>query len=54
MSVEKIFFDESQKLLSHQLLLKISCFRFHFVSALQYLDCYYIEYPVSSKQTHYT
>ena len=49
MSTEKISFNKSRKLLSQQLLFKVSLFRFHFVPALQYLDCCCNEYPV--KQT---
>ena len=38
-----------KKSLSQQPLFEVSLFRFNFVSALYYLDCYYNEYPV--KQT---
>ena len=50
-SIEKMYCYESWKSLSPQLLFEVSLFRFHFVSALQYLDCYLdcSEYPV--KQT---
>ena len=51
MSIEKIYSEGSQKWLSQQLLFEVSLFWFHFVSALQYLDCYYNEYPV--KHTAY-
>ena len=48
-SVEKTYCNESQKSVSQQLLFDVSLFKFHFVSAFQYLDCYYNEYLV--KQT---
>ena len=48
-SIEKIYFNESQKSLSPQFLSDFSLFRFHFVSALQYWGSYCNEYPV--KQT---
>ena len=44
-----MYCNEFWKSLSQQLLLEVSFFRFHFVSALQHLDCFYKEYPV--KQT---
>ena len=47
MSIEKMYYNESRKSLSQQLLFEVSVFRFHFVSALQYLDCYDNEYPVT-------
>ena len=47
MSIEKMYCNESQKSLSQQLLFEVSVFRFHFVSALQYLGCYDNEYPVT-------
>ena len=49
MPAEIIHSNESSKLLSQQRLLEISLLCFHFVSTLQYLDCYYNEYPL--KQT---
>ena len=49
MSIEKMRSNKSQKSLSQQLLFKVSLFQFDFVSAFQYLDCCYNEYPV--KQT---
>ena len=49
MSIEKIYCNESRKSLILQILLEASSFRFHFVSALQYLDCCYNESLV--KQT---
>ena len=51
MAVEKMYCNYSRKSLSPQLLFEVSLFRFHFVFAFQYLDCYY-EYPV--KQPRYT
>ena len=41
-----MYSNESHKSLSQQLLFEVSLFRFHFVSALQYLECCYNEYPV--------
>ena len=49
MSIEKMRSNKSQKSLRQQLLFKVSLFQFAFVSAFQYLDCCYNEYPV--KQT---
>ena len=49
MSIEKMYCNESRKSLSQQLLLEVSIFRFHFISALQYLYCYNNEYLM--KQT---
>ena len=49
MFIEKIYCNEFQKSSSQQHLFDVSLFNFHFVSALQYLDCYYNEYLV--KQT---
>ena len=49
MSDEKPYFNKSQKLSSQQLFFEVSFFRFNFVSPIQYLHCYYNEYPV--KQT---
>ena len=46
MSVTEKYCNGSQKLSTQQLLFKGSLFMFHFVSALYYLDFYYIEYPV--------
>ena len=48
-SIEKMCYNEFQKALSEQLLFEFSLFRFYFVSAFQYLDNFYYEYPV--KQT---
>ena len=53
MSTEKISFNKSRKLLSQQLLLKVSLFRFHFVPALQYLVCCCNEYPVKQTASFY-
>ena len=53
MSTEKISFNKSRKLLSQQLLFKVSLFRFHFVPALQYLDCCCNEYPVKQTASFY-
>ena len=39
--------------MSQQLLLKVSLFRFHFVPALQYLDCCCNEYPVKQTASFY-
>ena len=47
MSIEKMYCNESRISLTQQLLFEVSLSRFHFVSALQYLE--YNEYPV--KQT---
>ena len=44
---------KSAKLLSQQPLFEVSLFRFHFVSAFQYLECYYNEYPVKHKASQY-
>ena len=41
MSIEEMYCNKSQKLLSQQLSFEVSLFRFQFVSAVQYLDCYY-------------
>ena len=49
MSIEKMYFNESRKSFSQQLLFEFSLFRFHFVSAFLYLDYFYKKYPV--KQT---
>ena len=38
---------QSQNLLNEQLLLEVSLFGFNFLSELQYLGCYYNEYPVT-------
>ena len=46
MYIEKIYCNESQKQLSQQLLFEASLFSFRFISALQYLGCYYNEYAV--------
>ena len=53
MSTEKISFNKSRKLLSQQLLFKVSLFRFHFVPVLQYLDCCCNEYPVKQTASFY-
>ena len=53
MSTEKISFNKSRKLLSQRLLFKFSLFRFHFVPAFQYLDCYCNEYPVKQTASFY-
>ena len=42
-SIEKAYCNESQKSVRQQLLFDVSLFKFHFVSAFQYLDCYYNE-----------
>ena len=47
MSIVTIYCNVFRKVLSQQLLLEISLLRFHSVSALQFLDCYYNEYPVT-------
>ena len=44
-----MYYNEYRKSLNQQLLCKVSLFWFQFVSALQYLNCYYNEYSV--KQT---
>ena len=49
MPIDKMYSNESRKSLSQQPLLEVSLFGFYFVSALQYLDCHYNEYPM--KQT---
>ena len=49
LSIEKLYNNKSKKSLSQELLLEVSLFWFHFVSALQYLDRYYDEYTM--KQT---
>ena len=49
MLIEKRYNSESQESLSQRILYEVSLFWFHFVFALQYLDCSYNEYPV--KQT---
>ena len=49
MPAEIIHSNESSKLLRQQRLFEISLLCFHFFSTLQYLDCYYNEYPL--KQT---
>ena len=41
-----MYCNESLKSLTQQLLFEVSLFKFHFVSALQYLYCYYNEYTV--------
>ena len=46
MSIEKIFCNESQKSLSQYLFFEVSLFRFQFLPAIKYWDCYYNEYPV--------
>ena len=49
MPIEKMYSNESRKSWSQQHLFEVSLFQFYFVSEVQYLDCYYNEYPV--KQT---
>ena len=49
MSNEKMYSNKYQKSLSQQLLFEVPLFRFQFVSALYYLDCYYNAYLM--KQT---
>ena len=49
MSIEKCISINPENHLVDNFLFKVSLFRFHFVSALQYLDCRYNGYPV--KQT---
>ena len=48
MSTKKMYFNDSQKSIG-AILFEVSLFRIHFLSALQYLDCYYDKYLV--KQT---
>ena len=45
--------NESQKLSSQQLVFEDSFFKFNFVSPLQYLHCYYNEYPEKQKASFY-
>ena len=45
----KMYCNELLRSKSQQLLFKVSLFRFHFVSTIQYLNCYYNGYPM--KQT---
>ena len=47
-SIEKMYRNESRKSLSLQLLFKVSLFRFHFVSQLQYLDYYCNKCPMKT------
>ena len=53
MYIEKIYCNESQKQLSQQLLFEASLLSFRFISALQYLDCYYNEYAVMQTASLY-
>ena len=48
-----MYFNESRKSLSRQILFKVSLLWFHFVSTLQYLDCCYNEYPVKQTASFY-
>ena len=47
--LKKTYCNESQKLSSQQ----VFFFRFNFVSPLQFLHCYYNEYPVKQTATFY-
>ena len=49
-----MYCNESRKSPSQQILFEVSLFRFHFVSALQYLDCYYNEYTVNQTVSLYS
>ena len=44
MSIEKPCYSDSQNSLRWQLLFEVYLFKFHLVSALQYLDCYCNKY----------
>ena len=46
-----MYSNESKNILIQQFLFEVSLLWFNFVSALQYLDYYYNEYPVN--QTNY-
>ena len=46
MSIENMYCNESRKSMSPQLLFEVSLFSFHFVAALQYLDCFCNEHLV--------
>ena len=42
----KMYYQKSRKSLCQQLEFEVSSFGFYFVSALQYLDCYYKKNPL--------
>ena len=53
MYIEKMYFNESLKSFSQQLLVEVSYCIFNFLSVLKQLDCYYNEYPVMQRFSLY-